>query len=262
MTLTRGTGPFSGNGAGSLNFSLDEAPAHRLLFDDYPRRVRALVGSHTVLESTRGKLLYETGIGPVYYLPIEDLDADSLEESDHTTHCPFKGDASYWHLRVGEHSFENAVWYYPDPLPVAGWLKGYCSVYTHAVDLWLHEDEPVRGHLRDPYHRVDVLESSRTVAVKAGGQTIAESDRPKMLFETGLAPRAYLLRADVLPGILSPSEKTTWCPYKGQASYWNVLAGDEVLEDAAWSYEAPFSEGLKVGGHLSFRGDGIEVSVN
>ena len=262
MTLTLGSGPFSGNDAGSINFSLDEAPAHRLLFEDYPRRVRALVGGHTVLESTRGKLLFETGIQPVYYLPPEDLDANSLEASDHTTHCPFKGDAGYQHLRVGDHTYENAVWHYPDPVPAAGWLAGYCSLYTDAVDLWLHEDEPVRGHLRDPYHRVDVLESSRTITVKAGGETIAESDRPKMLFETGLAPRPYLLRADVLPGILSLSEKSTSCPYKGEASYWNLRVNGDVLENAAWSYETPLTESLKVGGHLSFDGEGIEVSVS
>jgi len=120
----------------------------------------------------------------------------------------------------------------------------------------------VRGHLRDPYHRVDVLESSRTITVKAGGETIAESDRPKMLFETGLAPRPYLLRADVLPGILSLSEKSTSCPYKGEASYWNLRVNGDVLENAAWSYETPLTESLKVGGHLSFDGEGIEVSVS
>lgn len=262
MSLTLGTGPLSSNGAGALNFSLEDAPKHRLLFDDYPRRMRALVGGHALFDTTRGKLLHESNILPVYYLPIDDLDADRFEESEHTTQCPFKGNARYWHLRVGDHSFENAVWYYPEPLPVAGWLKGYCALYPDAVDLWLQEDEPVRGHLRDPYHRVDVLESSRKVTVKAGGQTIAESDRPKMLFETGLPPRPYLLRADVLPGILSRGEKTTRCPYKGEATYWHVKVGDQLFEDAAWSYEAPLPETLKVVAHLSFEGEGLEVSVS
>ncbi len=261
MTLTLGSGPFAANGARSTNFSLDDAPAHRLLYEDYPRRVRALVGGHTVLDSTGGKLLFETGIMPVYYLPVQDLDGASLERSDHSTHCPFKGDASYWHLRVGEHSYDNAVWRYPDPLPAAAWLDGYCSMYTDAADLWLHEDEPVRGHLRDPYHRVDVLESSRQVAVRAAGTLIAESDRPKMLFETGLAPRPYLLIADVLPGALSPSVKTTSCPYKGEARYWNLRVGDDVYENAAWSYEAPLTESLKVGGHIAFDEEVVEVSV-
>lgn len=262
MTLTLGSGPFSGNGAGAFNFSLDDAPAHRLLFEDYPRRVRALVGNHALLDSMRGRLLFETGILPVYYLPVDDLDADSLEESDHTTHCPFKGDASYWHLRVGDHTYDNAVWHYPEPLPPAAWLKGYCSLYTDAADLWLHEDEPVRGHLRDPYHRVDVLETSRRVKVKVAGVTVAESDRPKMLFETGLPPRPYLLRADVLPGILEPSDKTTHCPYKGEAGYWNVRVGDRLLENAAWSYETPLPEALKAAGHLSFDGEGLDVELS
>jgi len=262
MTLTLGSGPLAGAHGGSVNFDLAGAPKQRLLFDDYPRRMRALLDGHILLDSTRGKLLHETGILPCYYLPIEDLNEDYLEQTEHTTHCPYKGDARYWSLRVDDHVVENAVWYYPEPLEAAPWLEGYCAVYEEAPDLWLQEDEPVRGHLRDPYHRVDVLESSRRVEVKAGGETIAESDRPKLLFETGLPARVYLLRADVRPGILEPSETSTHCPYKGQASYWSVRAGDRLLEDAAWAYEAPLPEALKAAGHLCFDGEGIEIEVS
>ena len=262
MTLTLGSGPLAGPRAGRFNFDLDGAPKQRLLFDDYPRRMRALLDGHILLDSTRGKLLHETGIAPRYYLPIEDLNEDYLEETEHTTHCPFKGDARYWSLRVGDHLVENAIWYYPEPLAAAPWLGGYCSVYDKAPDLWLQEDEPVRGHLRDPYHRVDVLESSRRVEIKAGGETIAESDRPKLLFETGLPARVYLLRADVRPGVLEPSETSTHCPYKGEATYWGVRAGGRLLEDTAWAYEAPLPEALKAAGHLSFDGEGIEIEVS
>ena len=261
MSLTLGTGPLGGH-PGSFNFSLDEAPKHRLLFEDYPRRMRALLDGHALLDSVRPKLLFETGILPVLYVPIEDLTEEYLEGSDHTTHCPFKGDARYWSLRVGDRVVENAVWYYPEPLGTAAWLRGHASLYAQAADLWLQEDEPVKGHLRDPYHRVDVLESSRRVKIRAGGVAIAESDRPKLLFETGIGPRVYLLRADVLPGILEPSEKTTRCPYKGEASYWNLRVGDRLLEDVAWSYETPLPEALKAAGHLSFDGDAIEVDLS
>jgi len=263
MTLTLGSGPLSGNGAGSFNFSLDGAPEQRLLFEAYPRRIRALVAGHAVLDSVRGRLLHETGFLPCYYLPVEDLEADYLEESSHTSHCPFKGNASYWHLRVGDRLVENAVWHYPEPLEEAAWLEGHCSVYSEAADLWLEEDEPVRAGLRDPYHRVDVLESSRRAEVRAGGVLIAQSDRPKLLFETALAPRVYLLRADVLPGILEPSESTSRCPYKGDATYWHVRAGDvAAVGDGAWSYPSPLPEALKVAGHLSFAGEGIEVELS
>jgi uncharacterized protein (DUF427 family) len=261
MTLTLGSGPLGHAPAGSFNFSLADAPKHRLMLEPYPRRMRALIAGHAVLDSMRGKLLYESAHLPVYYLPVDDLDEQYLEPSDHTTHCPFKGDASYWSLRVGERLIENAVWHYPQPLEPASWLEGYCSLAADVADLWLAEDEPVRGHLRDPYHRVDVLESSRRVKVRFEGEVVADSDRPKLLFETGLAPRAYLLRADVLPGILAQSETTSFCPYKGQASWWNLGAGDNVLADGAWSYEAPLPEALKIAGHLCFDGEGIEVEL-
>ena len=100
------------------------------------------------------------------------------------------------------------------------------------------------GALRDPYHRVDVHESSRPVTVTAGGGVVARSERPKLLFETGLAARVYLPRADVAAGVLAPAEKRTICPYKGEASYWSVAG----IADAAWSYEAPLPEAIKVRG--------------
>ena len=263
MSLTLGGGPLASAAHGSFNFSLDDAPKHRLLFEDHPRRLRALVDGHAILDSIRGKLLHESNILPRYYLPLYDLNDRYLERSDHTTHCPFKGDAAYFNLEVGERRIENAVWHYPEPLEPASWLLGYASVYTEAADLWLQEDEPVAwGQLRDPYHRVDVLESSRRVEVTLGGERIASSDRPKLLFETGVPPMVYLLRADVMPGVLEPSDTTSTCPYKGHATYWNVRAGGQEVEDAAWGYEAPLPEALKVAGHLGFAGEGVEVTLD
>jgi len=263
MTLTFSGAPLSSSPGGSMNFTLDDAPKHRLLFEDYPRRLRALVDGHSILDSTRGKLLHESNILPRYYLPLGDIDERYLERSEHTTHCPFKGDASYFDLVVGDRRVENAVWHYAEPMDEAGWLRGYASVYTEAANLWLQEDEPVlNGQMRDPYHRVDVLESSRQVEVTLGGERIAYSDRPKLLFETGLPPMVYLLRADVMPGVLEPSDTSSACPYKGRASYWSVRAGGELVEDAAWGYDVPLPEALKVAGHLSFAGEGVEVTLD
>ncbi len=262
MSLTFGSGPIASNPTGDLNFSMEAAPKHRLLFEDYPRRMRAFVGERVVLDSTRGKLLHESNMLPVYYAPIEDFAEDLLEQSDHHTHCPFKGDASYWSLKVDGRKIENAVWYYPEPLEQAPWLDGYAALYPEKADLWLQEDEPVRGHLRDPYHRVDVYESSRRVKVTVGGTAIAETDRPKLLFETSLPPRPYLLRSDVLPGILEQSPTTSWCPYKGQATYWNVRTPSGVIEDGAWSFETPLPEAAKAIGHLAFDAEGIDIDVS
>jgi len=262
MSLTFGSGPLASNPTGHFNFDLGDAPKHRLLFEAYPRRMRAFVGERVVLDSTRGKLLHESNMLPVYYCPVEDMADDLLADSDHHTHCPFKGDASYWSLKVDGREIENAVWHYPEPLEASRWLDGYAALSWELADLWLQEDEPVRGHLRDPYHRVDVYESSRRVKVKAAGTVIAETDRPKLVFETSLPPRPYLLRSDVLPGILEQSQTTSFCPYKGEATWWNVRTGDGVIEDAAWSYETPLPEAAKAISHLSFDGDGIELDVS
>jgi len=77
-----------------------------------PRRVRAYFGGVAVADSKRAVLLYERGHLPTYYFPIEDVRQDLLTATDHHTHCPRKGDASYWSSTVGERTAENAVWGY------------------------------------------------------------------------------------------------------------------------------------------------------
>jgi uncharacterized protein (DUF427 family) len=253
MTLSVGTGPFAGHPGGDFNFSLDEAPKHRIFYADFAPRLRAVLGGRLVFDTTRAKLLYETGILPVPYIPLEDFDQAAMTPTDHVTHCPFKGDASYWSLEGAE----NAVWAYADPNPEAAWLKGYAAVYWNKMDAWFIEEEPVFSHLRDPYHRVDVHESSRPVTVTADGVVIARSSRPKLLFETSLQTRVYVPRADVVAGALTRSETRTQCPYKGESTYWSL----PDHEDAAWSYEAPLPEAVKIQGHVSFDGKGIEVQL-
>lgn len=253
MSLTQGTGPLAGSPGGEFNFSLDQAPKHRIFYADFPRRLRAVIEGRVLFDTERAKLLYETGIKPVPYIPLEDYDQALLEPTDHATHCPFKGDASYY--SVAGHA--NAVWEYRDPKPEAAWLKGYAAPYWNRMSAWFVEEEPVYGYLRDPYHRVDVHESSRPVVVRADGREIARSQRPKLLFETGLATRVYVPRADVAAAALERAEKRTVCPYKGEATYWRVAG----IEDAAWSYEAPLAEAAKAQGHISFDAEGVEVEL-
>ncbi len=257
MSLTLGTGPLGSKPGGDFNFGWDGAPAHRLFFEPYPRRVRALVDDRIVLDSLRGRLLHESNLPPRLYVPLGDVDASLLEASETSTHCPFKGDASYRALRVGERVIEDAVWLYEEPLEAASWLGGFASLDWEKADAWFIEDERVFGHLRDPYHRVDVAETSRAVRVLARGELIAESERAKLLFETGAEPRVYVPGADVAAGAVSAAAKRTICPYKGEARYWD--AGG--VAEGAWSYETPLPEAMAVKGHLSFGGEGIEVEL-
>ncbi|HEX8969129.1 MAG TPA: DUF427 domain-containing protein [Chloroflexota bacterium] len=234
---------------------------HRVHVEPSPRRVRVTFNGQTIADSKRAVLLRETGHLPVYYFPPEDVRQDLLESTDLHTRCPFKGEAAYWTLRVGDRVADNAVWAYPDPLPGREDIRGYQAFYWERMDAWFEEDEQVFKHPRDPYHRVDVVQSSRHVRVDIGGQTLADSRRPRLLFETSLPTRYYLPVEDVRMDLLEPTQTSSVCPYKGTASYWR-LRGDPSGRDVAWSYQDPIPECPKIRGLIAFfneRVDGLYV---
>src|SRR5438874_177970 len=154
-------------------------------------------------------------------LPIWLSGADDLAvRTDKHTRCPYKGDASYWSVEVNGRRAENAVWAYEDPLSERVDIKGHVAFYWDKLDHWFEEDEEVFVHPRDPHHRVDACRSSRHVRVVIDGQTVAETSRPVLVFETGLPTRYYVPNLDVRMDLLRPTDTVTRCPYKGQARYW------------------------------------------
>lgn len=258
MSLTRDGGPLSAKGAPPANYEID-GPRHRLLWGRFPRRVRGEVAGETVFDTETGHLLHESGLLPVLYVPERDVRFELLVPSDHHTHCPFKGDASYWHLEVGGHRVADAVWSYPEPIEGVPWLAGNYAFYWKSLDAWYDEGERVHRHLRDPYHRVDVRRGSRSVTVSVLGVEVARSERPWVLSETGLPSRVYVPREDVDFGPLAPSDTVTRCPYKGDARHWSFETGDALREDIAWSFEEPFDDAVRVAGAVCFSGDDVKV---
>jgi len=257
MSLTIGTAPFGQRPAGVFNF---ERPRTKglIYFEDSPRRMRAIFAGEAVVDSHRSKLLHEHGKLPVHYFPEDDVRVDLLEPTDHRTHCPWKGDARHFSVRVGERVSENAAWSYPHPLPDAPPLAGYLAFYWKRMDEWLEEDEPAIGHARDPYHRVDVLDSSRPVRVEVDGAVVAETSRARALFETGLPTRWYSPRDDVRWDKLVESDNQTICAYKGVASYWSV--GSE--EDVVWTYPEPRHDAERVRDYLCFFNERVDLYVD
>jgi uncharacterized protein (DUF427 family) len=240
----------------------ESTASHQILFEDSPRRVRVVSGNVAVADSKRVKLLLETGHLPVYYFPLDDVRTDLLEPTDHVTHCPYKGDASYWTVSVGERVAENAVWGYLDPIPERADIKGYVAFYWNKMDAWFEEDEEVFVHPRDPYKRVDVLHSSRHVRVVLAGETVADTHRPRLLFETSLPTRYYIPKLDVRMDLLEPTARTTRCPYKGQAVYWSAKIGDQVFENVVWSYPTAIPECPKIAGLLAFYNERADIYVD
>ena len=234
-------------------------PAYRIDFEPSPRRVRVVFGDATIADSTAVRLMHETGHLPVYYFPRADVATALLTATDHRTHCPHKGDASYWTVTAGARVAEAAVWSYRNPVPAVAEIKDYVAFYWDRMDHWYEADEEVFVHARDPYARIDVVESRRPVRVVMGGETVAETGRARFLFETGLPTRYYIPPEDVAMGCLEPSATTTRCPYKGVASYWSVRVGQTLHDDIVWSYPDPIAECPRIKDYLCFYNERVDA---
>ena len=135
MGLTMGIGPFGKKPAGTFNFQPDPPKGHALYLEPSPRRVRGVIGGETVVDSCHVALLHETGYLPIWYFPRSDVRFDLLEATDHTTHCPFKGDASYYTLSSGGRTVANAVWSYEQPYDEMSVIKDLLAFYPDKVDV-------------------------------------------------------------------------------------------------------------------------------
>ena len=125
-------------------------PDHRVAFEKSPKRMRVIVEDTTIVDTVGPGLMFETGHRPAYYFPRKDVRMDVLERTAHQTHCPYKGDASYWTIKIGDRLIDNAVWSYEQPLPEMSQIKDYLAFYWNKVDHWIEEDEEIFGHARDP----------------------------------------------------------------------------------------------------------------
>jgi len=130
------------------------------------------------------------------------------------------------------------------------------------MDAWFEEDDEVFVHPRDPYHRVDVLNSSRHVKVSVGGEVVAETRRPRLLFETSLPVRYYIPMLDVRMDLLESSDTISRCPYKGVASYWSVRLGGTLHADLAWSYRSPIPECPKIENLIAFFNERVDLDID
>jgi uncharacterized protein (DUF427 family) len=257
MSLTAGTGPFGKQPRGRFNFDPDP-PGAAIFWEEVPYRVRAIVEDVAVVDSRNAYLLYETGHLPVYYFPPGDVRTDLLAPSPTITHCPYKGRATYETLRVGARTVDDLVWAYREPIDDVSFIAGYRALYWKKADAWLVEDEPAIAHPRDPYHRVDVFETSRRVRVLLDGRCVADSARAKGVFETGLPPRWYLPRDDVRAELLEPSETRTLCAYKGEASHFHALGH----EDVGWTYLDPLPDAERLRGLIAFYNERVDVELD
>jgi uncharacterized protein (DUF427 family) len=233
-------------------------PERLLYAEPLRRRMRVRFGGAWIADSEDVTLLHEPGRYPVAYFPAAGIADGVLEPSEHTTRHQDLGPTSWYTVRAGPLSKPRAAWQHTQLPGYASELKGRVAFAWRAMDAFYEEDERIVGHAADPYHRIDIRQTSRHLTVRHGDRVIADTARPLALYESGFAPRWYVPRADVDSSALTPAEGQTFCPYKGLASYYDV--GD--AHRAAWSYEDAWPEVGRISGLISFEPDKVAVHLD
>jgi uncharacterized protein (DUF427 family) len=125
---------------------------------------------------------------------------------------------------------------------------------------------PAPGYASKPEHRVDLLPEAKRVRVTFAGTVIADSSAAVRVEETGHGPVHYIPEKDVRLDLMRPTEHKTYCPFKGDCSYWTIEIGSgpdqRISENAVWAYQAPYDEAKGLAGHYAFyqsRVEAIEV---
>lgn len=215
MSLVAGRGPLGPDRAGWFSAPVPSPIAYT---EPHPRRIQAIVGGRTVLDTERALMVHEAGRALRYAFPESEVG-----ELPHT----------------------------PEPH-----APGYVSVPWEAVDTWLEEGRRLVHYPPNPYHRVDCRPTTRRLRVTVAGTTLVDTDDTMILFETSLQPRLYVSPERVRTELLHPTGTSSYCNYKGYATYWAAVipgpAGDTVVDDVAWSYAEPLAESAAVAGFLSF----------
>ncbi len=248
-----------------------------LRYEPTEKRIRAELGGATVIDSRRAMLVWEPHrIVPTYAVPVDDVDGD-VSAADRPAERP-AGIAAMGAPQLGDRAVLDPSIPFSvhtadgEPLviragdghaeagfrPSAEALDGYLILDFDGFEAWYEEDERNVGHPRDPFHRIDIVHSSRRVRVELDGEVLAESSSPYMLFEPPIPVRYYLAPDDVRTDLLRPSETRTFCAYKGQASYLSA----EGAADVAWTYPAPLREAAEITDRIAFFDERVDLVVD
>jgi len=256
MGLSWQQGPLGRNPNGQ--FLVPGMPERVLYAEPLRRRMRAELGGRTVVQSDDAVLLFEPGRYPVAYFPIADFADGALAPIERRTDHSELGETAWFEVVGGTRSAPRGAWQHVALPDHAAIVDGKVALAWGAMDAFYEEDDRVLGHAADPYHRIDVRQTSRHLVVRAGGRVVADTTSPLVLYESGFAPRWYVPRDDANDEELAPEELRTFCPYKGIASYYEI----DGVEHAAWSYRSPIDDMAAIAGLVSFEPDRVEVTLD
>ena len=110
-------------------------PDHPISITPNPRRVRVTAGDIVIAETTKALTLKEAKYPAVQYVPRQDANMALLERTDRVTHCPYKGDASYYSVKADGKTLDNAIWTYEAPFPAMTEISGHLAFYPDKVKI-------------------------------------------------------------------------------------------------------------------------------
>jgi uncharacterized protein (DUF427 family) len=257
MGLSWQQGPLGQSPVGT--FLTSERLPERLLYaEPLRRRMHVVFGGGTIAVSDDVILLHEPARYPVAYFPKADVQEGVLTPTGRVTQHPELGDTTWLAVTLKEHGVARAAWQHTDPPAFARLLRDRVAFAWHAMDGFYEEDERIVGHAADPYHRIDIRQSSRELVVHHGDSQVAATTRALVLYESGFAPRWYVPREDVNFDLLTSATRQTFCPYKGLCRYWDIGASHQV----AWGYPEPYPEVQRIAGYVSFEADELTVTLD
>jgi uncharacterized protein (DUF427 family) len=258
MALSWQQGPLGRDPIGTF-LTATPMPERLLYVEPLRRRMSVELGGSIIARSDEAAILFEPARYPVAYFPIGDIDQGVLQQSEHeSTHADL-GKTEWFDVVGGDgETTRRGAWWHVDPPAQAAALRDTVAFAWRLMDAFYEEDERILGHAADPYHRIDIRRTSRHLVVKDGGDAVANTNAPLVLYESGFAPRWYVSRTDIVAEALEPVEGQTFCPYKGLASYYDV--GD--ARAAAWSYRAPFEEVERIADLVSFYPEKLAITID
>lgn len=254
MSLADRRGPLGTRPFGELlNFG-----EHQVYLESSPKRVRVEVATDIVADSLQPRLLHQPGAPASWWFPRADVRADLLEDVGDREEHALLGRTRLFDLHLGERVVRRFAHDHPD-VPA---LDGLVHVDCHQADRIYEEDELVAAEAIDPFHRVDVRDTSRHVRISLDGVILAESHAPRMVFETTARPRFYFTGDELRTDLLAPSDRQAICQYKGNGDYFHVKLAERLVRDLVWRYTRPNDDGRRIVGRYAVHHERCRTEVD
>lgn len=198
-------------------------PDNVVYIEPHPRRIRAVLNGRTVIDTEQALMVHRRNRPLSYVFPTGVINGLTTE-----------------------------------PEPEA---PGFVHVPWDAVDEWFEEGRKLVHYPPNPYHRVDCRPTKRRLTASIGGTQLVDTDDTVIVFETALAPRLYVAPEHVRTDLLRQTGTSTYCNYKGHATYWAAALDGAVIEDIAWSYDDPYPESRPITKFFSFDATKVQVEA-